>query len=105
MKEIASQVDLMLVIGAENSSNSKRLVEVARASGAKRAILIADKDQIDWDIVDEAKHIGLSSGASAPEVLVKEVVSALHGRYSIVSNEEIYIEEKINFKLPPNLMN
>ena len=69
VKEIASQVDLMLVIGAENSSNSKRLVEVARASGAKRAILIADKDQIDWDIVDEAKHIGLSSGASAPEVL------------------------------------
>ena len=66
VKDIAAGVDLMLVIGAENSSNSKRLVEVAKLAGARTSVLIADKDAIDWQLVEEAQHIGLSAGASAP---------------------------------------
>jgi 4-hydroxy-3-methylbut-2-enyl diphosphate reductase len=100
VKDIAGAVDLMLVIGAENSSNSKRLVEVAKLAGAKEAFLIADKDAIDWSLVDGADHIGLSAGASAPETLVEEVVSALRQRYQIDISEHGKIRETVNFKLP-----
>ena len=100
VKDIASAVDLMLVIGAENSSNSKRLVEVARAAGAANAVLIADKNAIDWSLVDGAQHIGLSAGASAPESLVQDVVAALSNRYVIDVAEAGHIQETVNFKLP-----
>ena len=100
VKDIAGAVDLMLVIGAENSSNSKRLVEVAKLAGAKAAFLIADKDAIDWLLVDEADHIGLSAGASAPETLVEDVVAALRQRYQIDVSEHGKIRETVNFKLP-----
>lgn len=100
VKDIAGAVDLMLVIGAENSSNSKRLVEVAKLAGAKAAFLIADKDAIDWSLIDEADHIGLSAGASAPETLVEDVVSALRQRYQIDVSEHGKIRETVNFKLP-----
>jgi 4-hydroxy-3-methylbut-2-enyl diphosphate reductase len=100
VKDIAGAVDLMLVIGAENSSNSKRLVEVAKLAGANAAFLIADKDAIDWSLVDEADHIGLSAGASAPEILVEDVVVALRQRYQIDVSEHGKIRETVNFKLP-----
>ena len=100
VKDIAGTVDLMLVIGAENSSNSKRLVEVAKLAGAKEAFLIADKDAIDWSLVDAADHIGLSAGASAPETLVEDVVAALRQRYQIDVSEHGKIRETVNFKLP-----
>jgi 4-hydroxy-3-methylbut-2-en-1-yl diphosphate reductase len=100
VKDIAGAVDLMLVIGAENSSNSKRLVEVAQLAGAKEAFLIADKDAIDWSLVDGADHIGLSAGASAPETLVEDVVVALRQRYQIDVSEHGKIRETVNFKLP-----
>ena len=100
VKDIAGTVDLMLVIGAENSSNSKRLVEVAKLAGAKEAFLIADKDAIDWSLVDAADHIGLSAGASAPETLVEDVVAALRQRYQIDVGEYSKIRETVNFKLP-----
>jgi 4-hydroxy-3-methylbut-2-enyl diphosphate reductase len=100
VKDIAGAVDLMLVIGAENSSNSKRLVEVAKLAGAKAAFLIADKDAIDWPLIDEADHIGLSAGASAPETLVEDVVAALRQRYQIDVSEHGKIRETVNFKLP-----
>ena len=103
VKDIAAAVDLMLVIGAENSSNSKRLVEVARAAGAANAVLIADKNAIDWSLVDGAQHIGLSAGASAPESLVQDVVAALSNRYVIDVAEAGHIQETVNFKLPPIL--
>ena len=103
VKDIAASVDLMLVIGAENSSNSKRLVEVARAAGAAHAVLIADKNAIDWSVVDGAQHIGLSAGASAPESLVQDVVAALSSRYAIDVAEAGHIRETVNFKLPPIL--
>ena len=100
VKDIAGAVDLMLVIGAENSSNSKRLVEVAKLAGANAAFLIADKDAIDWSLTDEADHIGLSAGASAPETLVEDVVAALRQRYQIDVSEHGKIRETVNFKLP-----
>ena len=100
VKDIAGTVDLMLVIGAENSSNSKRLVEVAKLAGAKEAFLIADKDAIDWSLVDAADHIGLSAGASASETLVEDVVAALRQRYQIDVSEHGKIRETVNFKLP-----
>ena len=105
VKDIAGAVDLMLVIGAENSSNSKRLVEVAKLAGAKAAFLIADKDAIDWSLIDEADHIGLSAGASAPETLVEDVVAALRQRYQIDVSEHGKIRETVNFKLPAILAN
>jgi len=100
VKDIAGAVDLMLVIGGENSSNSQRLVEVAKLAGAKAAILIADKQAIDWSLVDPADHIGLSAGASAPESLVEDVVAALRQRYQIDVSEHGKIRETVNFKLP-----
>ena len=100
VKDISGAVDLMLVIGAENSSNSKRLVEVAKLAGANAAFLIADKDAIDWSLIDEADHIGLSAGASAPETLVEDVVAALRQRYQIDVSEHGKIRETVNFKLP-----
>ena len=105
VKDIAGEVDLMLVIGAENSSNSKRLVEVAKLAGANAAFLIADKDAIDWSLIDEADHIGLSAGASAPETLVEDVVAALRQRYQIDVSEHGKIRETVNFKLPAILAN
>ncbi len=103
VKDIAAGVDLMLVIGAENSSNSKRLVEVAKLAGARTSVLIADKDAIDWQLVEDAQHIGLSAGASAPELLVEEVVAALGERFQIDVTEEGKVRETVNFKLPPIL--
>ena len=104
VKDIAARVDLMLVIGAENSSNSKRLVEVAKLAGARTSVLIADKDAIDWQLVDNAQHIGLSAGASAPESLVEDVVAALGERYQIDVSEEGKVRETVNFKLPSILV-
>ena len=98
VKDIAAGVDLMLVIGAENSSNSKRLVEVAKLAGARTSVLIADKDAIDWQLVEEAQHIGLSAGASAPEFLVEDVVAALGERFQIDVTEEGKVRETVNFK-------
>lgn len=100
VKDIAAEVDLMLVIGAENSSNSKRLVEVALAAGAGASMLIADKEAIDWRQLAQAKHIGLSAGASAPESLVEEVVQAICQRYDVDVSEVGTIKESMNFKLP-----
>lgn len=100
VKDIANDVDLMLVIGASNSSNSQRLVEVAKRAGAADAMLIADKDAIAWERADRANHIGLSAGASAPEILVQGVIQALADRYDLSVTEHGHIRETVNFKLP-----
>ena len=100
VKDIATSIDLMLIIGAENSSNSQRLVEVAKLAGAKKSVLIADKDAIDWQLVHNAQHIGLSAGASAPEILVEDAVAALCERYRFDINEQGKIRETVTFKLP-----
>jgi 4-hydroxy-3-methylbut-2-enyl diphosphate reductase len=103
VKDMANDVDLMLVIGAANSSNSQRLVEVAKLAGAGDAMLIADKHAIDWGRADKASHIGLSAGASAPESLVQDVIQTLAERYDLQVTEHGHIRETVNFKLPPIL--
>ena len=103
VKAIAAECDLVIVVGAENSSNSKRLVEVALTAGARAGRLVADKSAIDWDEVDAATNIGLSAGASAPESLIHEIIDAMRSRYDLALDEKALIEENVTFKLPPVL--
>ena len=103
VKAIAAACDLVIVVGAENSSNSQRLVEVALTEGAAGGRLVADMHAIDWDEMDGATHIGLSAGASAPESLVHEIIEAMRSRYDLVLNENALVEETVTFKLPPVL--
>lgn len=104
VKAVSENLDLMIVIGAENSSNSKRLVEVALRAGAKEAVLAADVHAIDWARVDQAEHIGLSAGASAPEKLVLEVIDRMRDRYQIDIAEDAIAKENLTFKLPSVLL-
>ena len=90
----------MLVIGAENSSNSQRLVEVALRSGAKQAKLIADKNSVDWKMVENAAHIGISAGASAPEILVSDLLDTIKSLYEVDVVEHGHVKENMIFKLP-----
>lgn len=100
VKAIAKDSELVLVIGAENSSNSQRLVEVAIRAGAGQAVLIADARHIDWALIEEASIIGISAGASAPEILVENVIAAIAGRYPTRVDEVRIASENITFKLP-----
>ena len=100
VKALAGDVDLLLVIGAQNSSNSKRLVEVALKAGAPEAHLIADASEINTDLADKADVIALSAGASAPEILVDEVRNLLETRYQLTTEYQNFISENMQFKLP-----
>ena len=100
VKDLAPQTSLFLVIGADNSSNSKRLVEVAKNAGADEAALIADASYLDFEMTDKADVIGLSAGASAPEVLVEEVLASLGARYDLKIEHQNFIAENLTFKLP-----
>ena len=100
VKALAGDVDLVLVIGAENSSNSKRLVEVALKAGAPEAHLIADASEINLELLDNADIIALSAGASAPEILVDEVRDLLESRYQLTIEYQNLISENMQFKLP-----
>jgi len=104
IKAIAPRCDLVLVIGSANSSNSSRLVEVALRSGAKHAELIDDASALDWDAVQRAKTIGLTAGASAPEILVDEVIDALRARFELHIEEAVVTREDVEFKLPRALV-
>ena len=86
-KAIAERCDLLLVIGSQTSSNSKRLVEVGDKAGADDAMLISSAESIDWDRVERAQVIGLSAGASAPEYLTDGVIAALKSKYDIEIQE------------------
>jgi 4-hydroxy-3-methylbut-2-enyl diphosphate reductase len=100
VKAIASRVDRLLVVGAPNSSNSLRLVEVARQSGCRQATLIGRAADIDWNFLSGARRLGLTAGASAPEVLVEEVVEACRGRYDVALEEISVTREEVRFNLP-----
>lgn len=103
VKEIASKVDLMLIVGSENSSNSKRLVEVAKKAGCKKAFLISDVNFINWNEIDLIQNIGLSSGASAPETLIEAIRNKFFDLYEITEIQNSSIQENIYFKLPKEL--
>ena len=100
VKAMAEEVDLCLVIGASNSSNSKRLVETALKAGVAEAQLIADAGALPFDLIDRANVIGLTAGASAPEILTEEVLTALSERYQMTVTNQNFITEQMQFKLP-----
>ena len=100
VKAIAPRIDALLVIGSPNSSNSKRLVEVGRAAGCAYAQLIQRADDIDWRALAGARTVGLTAGASAPEVLVDEVVAAFRARYQLSTELVETARENVEFKVP-----
>ena len=102
VKAIAASVDAMLVIGAPNSSNSVRLVEVAEREGVP-ARLIQRASELDWSFVEGIGTLGITAGASAPELLVRELVQLLATRYTVIEREEETTRETIAFKLPREL--
>ncbi len=100
VKQIAPQVDALIVVGAPNSSNSKRLVEVASKAGCKYAQLVQRANEIDWRSLDNIHSVGVTAGASAPEVLVNEVVEAFQERFSVTIEKIETAQENISFKVP-----
>jgi 4-hydroxy-3-methylbut-2-enyl diphosphate reductase len=100
VKVLAERCDLLLVVGARYSSNSVRLVEVGLRAGAKQAQLIDEADHIDWSWLDGVETLGLTAGASAPELLVQGVLEALSQRYEIEIEEIATRQETVTFKLP-----
>ncbi|MGO4722492.1 MULTISPECIES: 4-hydroxy-3-methylbut-2-enyl diphosphate reductase [Inquilinus] len=103
IKVIAPHCDAVLVIGAPNSSNSVRLVEVARRAGCAKSMLVQRAAELDWSWFDGIATLGITAGASAPEVLVEEVMKALHERYVVTIQSEPTTVETITFKLPREL--
>jgi 4-hydroxy-3-methylbut-2-en-1-yl diphosphate reductase len=97
VKEAAPGCDLFLIVGAPNSSNSKRLVEVALKAGAARSLLVQRASEIDWDTVGDLKTVGLSAGASAPEVIVNEIIAAFKQRYDATVELAVTAEENEHF--------
>ena len=100
VKEIAPDVDALLVIGAPNSSNSQRLVEVAKKAGCKNSQLVQRATEINWDKLMDIKSIGITAGASAPEILINEVIDALKERFEVKTNFVETATENVNFKVP-----
>ena len=100
VKVMAPQIQALLVIGAPNSSNSRRLVEVGQAAGCSYSMLIQRAADIDWRALQGAASVGLTAGASAPEVLVNEVLDAFRARYSVTVVQVETAVEDIEFKVP-----
>ncbi len=105
VKKIASNCDYFLVIGASNSSNSLRLVEVAKNYGSKKAILVEDVDSINLNIFENIENIGITASASSPEILVKKLLDKLKNNFDLNINEAHYQKENIYFKVPDSLKN
>jgi 4-hydroxy-3-methylbut-2-enyl diphosphate reductase len=103
VKRVAPVVDRMLVVGAPNSSNSQRLREVAERAGCPKAVLLQRASEIDWAVFDGVERIGVTAGASAPEVIVEEVLDAFAERFDIEVELVSTAEESIVFGLPKPL--
>ncbi len=100
VKAIAGKVDALLVVGAPNSSNSKRLVEVGAKAGCQYAQLVQRADDIDWNALGDMQNIGITAGASAPEVLVNEVIDAFRAKGEVEVEIVETEQENVNFKVP-----
>ncbi|HZV21681.1 MAG TPA: 4-hydroxy-3-methylbut-2-enyl diphosphate reductase [Hyphomicrobiales bacterium] len=103
VKAIANRCDLILVVGAPNSSNSKRLVEVALRAGCPKAMLVQKAAEIPWDIFENVKALGLTAGASAPEILVHEIIDRLKAFYDVTVEVVRTATEDVIFKIPKAL--
>jgi 4-hydroxy-3-methylbut-2-en-1-yl diphosphate reductase len=100
VKAIAGRCEALLVLGAPNSSNSTRLVEVAKAAGCQDAFLVRRAAEIDWSRLDGVRSLGITAGASAPEILVEEVVAACRDRFAVEVEEVTVTRENVEFRLP-----
>ena len=103
VKNIAKKCDMFFVIGSRNSSNSVRLVEVAKKSGCFNSQLIHSESEIPYDLIQGSKVIGISSGASAPEILVNNFINGLKDRFTVNISEVEIIKENVVFKIPKKL--
>ena len=103
VKKIAPKCELFIVIGAQNSSNSLRLVEVAKLYGAKESLLLENIEKFDDKKLNNVKNIGLTASASAPEILVQNFINLLREKYTIKVFEPEYMQENVNFKIPQQL--
>jgi 4-hydroxy-3-methylbut-2-enyl diphosphate reductase len=100
VKRVAPNVDAMIVVGAPNSSNSQRLREVAERAGCKHAVLIQGAAEIDWNVFGSIASLGITAGASAPEVLVEAIIDAFAHRYEVSVDTVSAAEEAVFFPLP-----
>ena len=103
VKNIAKKCDIFFVIGSRNSSNSVRLVEVAKKSGCPNSQLIHSESEIPYDVIENSNIIGISSGASAPEILVDNFINELKNRFTVSIDEVEIIKENVVFKIPKKL--
>ena len=100
VKAIAPRADMVLVVGAPNSSNSMRLVEVARTHGCERAMLVQRASDIDWEALEDVRVLGVTAGASAPDILIQEVLQGARDRFDVTIEEVTLTREDVVFKLP-----
>ena len=100
VKAMAPRIEALLVVGAPNSSNSRRLVEVGHAAGCPYAMLVQTAADIDWRALEGVRAVGLTAGASAPEVLVDQVIAAFRDRYDVTIERIVTAEEHVSFKVP-----
>jgi len=103
VKNIAKKCDLFFIIGSRNSSNSVRLVEVAKKSGCPNSQLIHSQSEIPYELIENSNTIGISSGASAPEILVDNFINKLKKRFTVSIDEVEAIKENVVFKIPKKL--
>ncbi len=103
VKQVAAMADAIVVIGAPNSSNSQRLREVAERAGCPTAVLVQRAADLDWELFRDARRVGITAGASAPEVLVAEVIDAFAERFAVSVEVVTVAEEAVTFNLPRSL--
>jgi 4-hydroxy-3-methylbut-2-en-1-yl diphosphate reductase len=103
VKNFAKKCDMFFVIGSRNSSNSVRLVEVAKKSGCFKSQLIHSQSEVPYDLIENSNIIGISSGASAPEILVDNFIKKLKNRFTVTIEEVEIIKEDVVFKIPKKL--
>ncbi len=102
VETLAPKADLTLIIGATNSSNSVRLVEVAKSAGCPKAQLVQSPDSLDWSLFDGVKTVAVSAGASAPEELVDALIAACRGQFDVTVEEVEVVKEDVRFRTPPS---
>jgi 4-hydroxy-3-methylbut-2-enyl diphosphate reductase len=100
VKAIANRCDAILVVGAPNSSNSKRLVEVALRAGCPNATLVQKASEIPWADLKDIKTVGVTAGASAPEILVNEIIDQFKAKYDVTVEVVTTANEDVIFKIP-----
>jgi 4-hydroxy-3-methylbut-2-enyl diphosphate reductase len=103
VKAIATRADAFLVLGSTKSSNSLRLVEVAKRAGCANAKLVATAHEVDWAALSGVRTLGISAGASAPEILVQETIDEARARFAVTVEEVVTVIEDVHFNLPRSL--